>query len=63
MAQKIKCLTDGGQYHTQISKDKVSISVSLPFELNIDKKEAKVLTRLLHNQMELVLRSYWKKRN
>ena len=30
--------------------------------LNIDKKEAKVLTRLLHNQMELVLRSYWKKR-
>ena len=59
MAQKTKCLTSDAVFHTAISEDKVSISVDLPFKLDISEAEAEVLTRLLHNQLEVVLRYYW----
>ena len=61
MAQKTKCLTNGAMFHTAISEDKVSISVDLPFKLDISETEAEILTRLLHNQLEVVLRYYWRK--
>ena len=61
MAQKTKCLTNGAVFHTEVSEGKVSISVDLPFKLDISEAEAKVLTRLLHNQLEVVLRYYWRK--
>jgi len=60
MAQKTKCLTNGAVFHTVISEKKVSISVDLPFALDIDEDEADILTRLLHNQLETILRFYWR---
>ncbi len=60
MAEKTKCLTSGAVFHTAISDKKVSISVDLPFVLDIDEEEAEILTRLLHNQLETILRFYWR---
>jgi len=56
---------NGDMYSTSSDCDNenpcfVSVKVNLPFELNIGKKEAKLLTKLIHNQMELVLRPYFK---
>ena len=60
MANSTKCLTQGATYRTLIDRKKVYVSVELPFELDIDEEEAEVLDILLHNQVELVLRSYFK---
>ena len=59
MAKKIKCLTSGAIYHTSINEKKIGVSVDLPIPIRLTKKEAKVLEKLLHNQMELVLRLYF----
>lgn len=59
MANKTKCLTSGAVFHTHIDKGQVSITVELPFELDVDEEEASILETLLHNQLELVLRSYF----
>lgn len=59
MANKTKCLTSGAVFHTDINKRSVSVKVDLPFDLDVDEKEAEVLENLLHNQLELVLRSYF----
>jgi|APSaa5957512535_1039671.scaffolds.fasta_scaffold24317_5 hypothetical protein len=63
MANETKCLTSGAVFHTKISKRSVSITVELPFELDVDEDEATILETLLHNQLELVLRSYFLKCN
>jgi len=60
MANPTKCLTSGAIYHTHIKQTKVSVSVDIPFDLNIDEKEAELLENLIHNQLELVLRPYFK---
>jgi hypothetical protein len=57
--------SSGDMYSTSSNSDDgntcfISVKVDLPFELNIGKKEAKILTKLIHNQMELVLRPYFK---
>jgi len=54
-----KCLTPSAIYRTAIVGDKVSVEVSLPFELDVTEEEAEILDRLMHNQLELVLRSYF----
>jgi len=59
VANKTKCLTSGAVFHTDINKRSVSVKVDLPFDLDVDEKEAEVLENLLHNQLELVLRSYF----
>ena len=46
MAQKTKCLTNGAVFHAAISEDKVSISVDLPFKLDISEAEAEILLPL-----------------
>ena len=56
---KTKCLTSGALFHQSIEDDKVSISVDIPFELNLEEKEAIELETLLHNAVELVLRPYF----
>jgi len=60
MAQKTKCLTSGAKFHTNVGQKKISASVDLPFDLDISEEEAEILIRLIHNQLELVLRPYWK---
>ena len=59
MANKTKCLTSGAVFHTDIRMRSVSVKVNLPFKLNVDEEEVKILETLLHNQLELVLRSYF----
>ena len=60
MANPTKCLTNGAIYHTRIQPTKVSVSVDIPFNLDITEKEAEILETLLHNQLELILRPYFK---
>jgi len=55
MANKTECQTPGAIFHTEIKPKKVSISVDLPNDLNLDEKQAALLKTNLHNAMELVL--------
>ena len=59
MANKTKCLTSGAVFHTDIRMRSVSVKVDLPFRLDVDEEEARELETLFHNQLELVLRSYF----
>jgi len=59
MAAETKCLTNGAIYNTEITSQRVSVSVELPFKLEISEEEAKLLDALIHNQLELVLRPYF----
>ena len=59
MAAETKCLTNGAIYNTEITSQRVSVSVELPFKLEIGEEEAKLLDALIHNQLELVLRPYF----
>jgi len=67
MAQETKCLTNGAQFHIHVMSqdDTVKVEVSLPKHTlwDVDEKEAELLSRLIHNQLELVLRPYFMKRN
>ena len=62
MAQATKCLTSDAIFHTAITEDAVSVKVELPFTLDISDEEASILERLLHNQIEVVLRYYYASR-
>ena len=62
MALETKCLTPEATFHTSIGTKYISVRVSLPFELKADREEAEILEKLLHNQLELVLRPYFKER-
>tara|TARA_B000000557_G_C20799093_1_gene454665 strand:+ start:1216 stop:1827 length:612 start_codon:yes stop_codon:yes gene_type:complete len=58
-----KCLTSGANFSTYISEREVDIKVDLPFSLDLDEKEAKILETLLHNSIETVLRPYFYKKD
>ena len=62
MANETKCLTNGAKYHIYIYPDGVTVEVDHPFRIEMDKEEAKTLETLIHNQLELVLRSYYESR-
>jgi len=62
VAQETKCLTSGAIFHTAINENDVSVKVDLPFKLDISDEEASILERLLHNQIEVVLRYYYETR-
>jgi hypothetical protein len=62
VAQETKCLTSGAIFHTAINERDISVKVDLPFKLEISEEEASILERLLHNQMEIVLRYYYESR-
>tara|TARA_Y100000310_G_scaffold125658_1_gene124405 strand:+ start:332 stop:520 length:189 start_codon:yes stop_codon:yes gene_type:complete len=62
VAQETKCLTSGAIFHTAINERDISVKVDLPFKLEISEEEASILERLLHNQMEIVLRYYYEGR-
>ena len=61
MANSTKCLTSGAQFHTSIGPTSISISVDLPFFLNIDSEEAEIIEILMHNSLEQILRPYFLK--
>ena len=62
VAQETKCLTSGAIFHTAINEWNLSVKVDLPFKLDISDEEASILERLLHNQIEVVLRYYYENR-
>ena len=62
MANSTKCLTSGAWFHIGVSEDGITAKVALPFKLDIDEEEAKIIETLVHNQLELVLRSYFEAR-
>ena len=59
MALETKCLTPDANFTTFISPRTIASTVNLPFDLNLDKEQAVMLEKLIHNQLELVLRSYF----
>jgi len=59
MANETRCLTPDAIYHIGIYPKLIFAKIELPLELDIDEEEAKVLETLIHNQIELVLRSYF----
>ena len=66
MALETKCLTPGAQFHTDMGTDYegreyVTVSVDLPAGTikNLAEVEAELIEKLLHNQIELVLRPYF----
>jgi len=61
MAQETKCLTNGAHFHISVNPRTIDAMVELPFDLKVSEAEAEVLMRLIHNQLELVLRSYWRR--
>ena len=62
MANSTECLTNGAVFHVEIDENSIAAKVDLPFKLNISEKEAEILETLIHNQLELVLRSYFESR-
>ena len=62
MALETKCLTNGAIFHTVVTDSEVSVKVDLPFKLDVTEEEAALLDRLIHNQLELVLRPYFESR-
>ena len=62
MANPTECLTNGAVFHVEIDESSIAAKVDLPFKLDINVKEAEILETLIHNQLELVLRSYFESR-
>ena len=59
MALETECLTSGAFFLTEVNENSVSVKVDLPFTLNVTEEEAELIERLMHNQLELVLRPYF----
>ena len=61
MALETKCLTPGAQFHTNVGTEYITVSVDVPPGTlkDLTKEEAELLEKLLHNQIELVLRPYF----
>ena len=59
MSLETKCLTPGANFSSYISTNTVGGFIHLPFELELSEDEAEVLDKLIHNQLELILRSYF----
>ena len=66
MAQETKCLTSGAKFHIRVSSDHdfISAEVDLPTGTleGLDEEEAELLSRLIHNQLEIVLRPYFERK-
>tara|TARA_Y100000296_G_C5020538_1_gene179631 strand:- start:76 stop:264 length:189 start_codon:yes stop_codon:yes gene_type:complete len=62
MALETKCLTSGTYFLTEVNENSVSVKVDLPFTLNMTEEEAELIERLMHNQLELILRPYFESR-
>ena len=56
MALETKCLTPDANFTTFISPRTIASTVRLPFSLDLNKQQAEILEKLIHNQLELVLR-------
>jgi len=55
-------LTSGAVFHIGINEAGITAKVDLPFKLDVSEEEAEIIEVLVHNQLELVLRSYFESR-
>lgn len=62
-AEKTKCQTPETIYNIKISDDNIKIKVDLPMDLDIDKSEAILLEKNIHNMLEIVLSKYFYKKD
>lgn len=60
MASETKCLTPGAWFHTRVTSSWVSVNVDLGRVIELSSEEAELIEDLIHNQLELVLRPYFK---
>jgi len=54
-----KCETPDAKYSSSISGNTISMSVTLPFDLELDKKKSKDLEADLHYAFEKILSKYY----
>lgn len=59
-AIKTACQTKDAVYNIDISDNSIDIKIKLPFDLDINEKEAKTLEANLHNLIEIALAKYFK---
>ena len=58
-ALKTDCETPDANFSIKISDDSIECTVKLPFNLNLNKKEAENLEKTIHNSLETVLAKYF----
>ena len=56
---KTVCQTPDAMFHIKIGSNNINCEVELPFDLDIDEKEAKLLETNIHNALELILSKYF----
>ncbi len=61
-AVKTKCQTAGAVYQTQITENNITVNIKIPFNLDLNKSEAKLLEDNIHNVLELVLAPHFLKK-
>ena len=59
-ALETPCQTPNANYNIEIGNMSIKCQVELPFDLEIDETEAKLLEYNIHNSMEIILSKYWK---
>jgi hypothetical protein len=58
---KTPCQTPDVNYNIEIGDKVINCQIELPFELDLDEKEAKLLEYNIHNSMEIILSKYFNK--
>jgi hypothetical protein len=59
MAVRTECQTHDAVYEIEIRRNRVTVTVELPFRLRLAKAQRKILRVNLHNAAELVLARYF----
>lgn len=62
MALETKCQTPEMVFKSKITPEKILIKLELPMNLDLDKNEAELLEKNLHNVLELVMSKYFYKK-
>lgn len=60
-ALKTPCQTPDANYNIEIGGNAINCQIELPFDLDIDEEEAKILESNIHNAMEMILSKYFSK--
>ncbi len=56
---KTPCQTPDAKYNISIKDSVIRCEIELPFDLEIDESEAKILESNIHNSLEIILSKYW----
>lgn len=59
-AIQTECQTPDAIFNINIDKNEITCNVKLPFDINLNEEEAKILEANIHNSMEVILSKYFK---